>query len=170
MKPKEGKTLARPRLTTVLALLACLCVGAVGVASASSSDPVDSKSPEDIEKKLIGTWRLSSTTIRDEEGKVTGSFYKDPVGKLTYTRRGDVWAFTGERDRTAPSALQLWYTGRFQVDARTRRVVHHVRFASPAGVEHMDLSRHYRLHDDRLILSAALSTESTLYLRWVRAP
>jgi hypothetical protein len=55
------------------------------------------------------------------------------------------------------------------VREKAREVVHRVRFGStPAGYEHMDLVRKYRLRGDRLVLSVAVTAELTLHLYWVR--
>jgi hypothetical protein len=100
---------------------------------------------------------------------VVGSLYKQPVGKLTYTRRGDVWAFTGERHRTSPSDPSLWYTGTFDGRKRAHKVVHHVRFASIPQLQGTDLVRRYKLRGDRLILSASAGSNLTVDLHWRRA-
>jgi hypothetical protein len=128
-----------------------------------------SHASSDVRDKLIGTWRLRSTPIRDQHGDVVGSLYKQPVGKLTYTRRGDVWAFTGERHRTSPSDPSLWYTGALDVRKGAHKVVHHVRFASIPQLQGTDLVRRYKLRGDRLILSASAGSNRTVDLHWRRA-
>lgn len=163
----DGRT-SHPRTPWYTAGAILIAVGLLvaGISLAGASGKGQSRT--DVEKALTGTWRLTSTPIRDTSGNVVGSLYKHPVGRLTYTRRGDVWAFVGERDRTSASDPQLWYTGTFDVRVRRHEVVHHVRLASAPGIQGTDLVRHYRLHGDRLVLSTSAGAGRTVYLHWAR--
>jgi hypothetical protein len=123
-----------------------------------------------IPKKWIGTWRLVSETLVDQNGTATGSLFTDPVGKLTYTPRGDVWALVGPRVPSA-SASAIWYTGTTEVRRQARVVVHHVQYASLASWIGTDLLRSYEFsaNGKRLTLSADVTPELIDVLEWRKA-
>lgn len=51
------------------------------------------------ENPLIGTWRLVSYEVRDEDGSMTHPYGRDPVGFLTYTANGYMAGQLGRSDR-----------------------------------------------------------------------
>lgn len=56
---------------------------------------------------LVGTWRLVSFELRDEEGRVTYPFGRDAVGFITYTADGRMAVQLGRADR-ARLAIGDW--------------------------------------------------------------
>jgi len=173
LRPKYMKLEANRsvlRLAGALLVASSLLVAAMATAAPDLGRAAE-RSRAQVTKALIGSWTLKATPIRDQDGDVIGSLYKDPVGKLTYTRRGDTWAFVGERERTSTSDSSLWYTGTFSVRARAKEVVHHVEFSSAPSIEGTDQIRHYRLRTrakDRLVLSVETAAGGSLNLRWIR--
>jgi hypothetical protein len=152
----------------VIALLVALGAAAIATAGASKGQSGKPKTRAEVEKALVGNWRVTSFPITNQNGDVVGDLYgDDPVGKITYTAQGDVWAFVGARDRTDPSRA-LWYSGAFKVRARAHEVVHLVEWSSVPGIEGTDQVRHYSLRGDRLVLSFPLG-DNTAHGHFVRA-
>ena len=148
---------------TLVLLAATISISAADRAPHAGSDRAA------VTDRLLGTWRLESETLYDQQGNAAGSLYHDAVGKLTYTSRGDVWAFVGERHRSGTENA-LWYTGTFEVRPNARKVVHHVQYSSAPSYEGGDLVRTYRFRDNRhLALSTPLGSQLTLVLRWAKA-
>jgi Lipocalin-like domain len=117
-----------------------------------------------IKARFIGTWRLRSESVHDANGNIVGHLFgENGVGKLTYTKRGDVWAFVGRRDRQSA----LWYIGSFDVRPTAHQVVHHVQYSSATPFEGTDLVRRYRFHgDERLTLSFSVGGGQRDVLDW----
>jgi hypothetical protein len=119
-----------------------------------------------IKHKFIGTWRLESENLRDENGNVIGSLYEDAIGKLTYTPRGDVWALTGERERTGTEDA-VWYTGTFDIRRKAHTVIHHIEYASIPAWEGGDQVRRFDFNGKRrLTLSLDASATVIAVLEW----
>jgi Lipocalin-like domain len=159
----RGAPIARTALTVIALVVAfgLATIASAGAASAESADRAAAKTRAKVADKLVGTWRLKSTQARDQSGNV-GPFYDDPVGKLTYTPRGEMWALTGNRGEPG-----VWYTGDFEVNPKTRTVVHHVEYSSIPEWEGTDLVREYKfLNRNRLRLKAELSPTSWVELTW----
>jgi hypothetical protein len=135
----------------------------------SGTDRAESASLRDgagIKHKFIGTWRLESEFLQDESGDAVGSLYADAIGKLTYTRRGDVWALTGERERTGTEGA-VWYTGTFDVRRKAHTVIHHIEYASIPSWEGGDQVRGFDFDGRRqLTLSLDASATVTAVLEW----
>ena len=167
--PPDVLRASRPALALLIAL-GLLAFGA-GAIAVSGSERASKRAVTDrarVVERLAGTWSLLSEQIRDADGDVIGSLYSDAIGKLTYTRRGDVWALTGERERSGSEGA-VWYTGRFEVRPNAHTVVHQIRFASPAGIEGDAQLRRYRFRGDRrLTLRAPLGPGQTAVLEWRR--
>src|SRR5262245_29624856 len=131
-----------PRLHVFGVGLATLCVS-IGLFATANAAPVDRGDGPDtragVTEKFIGTWRLKGAVVRDQAGNTTP--VSEPVGKLTYTAQGDVWALVG-----GGSQPRAWYTGTFDVRPRTHTVIHHVQYSTTAGYEGTDLTRrvHFR--------------------------
>ena len=89
----------------------------------------------------------------------------DAVGKLTYTRRGDVWALVGERTPSVSGAI--WYTGTAKVHGKAGVVVHHVQYSSIAAWIDTKLVRSFKFlaGGARLNLSAEVTPELTDVLK-----
>jgi hypothetical protein len=123
-----------------------------------------------IPKKWIGTWRLVSEKLVDQNGTRVGSLFTDTAGKLTYTPRGDVWALVGPRV-PSESEKAIWYTGTAEVRRKAGVVVHHVQYASIASWIDTDLRRRYEFfaHGKGLTLSAKVTPELTDVLKWRKA-
>ena len=123
----------------------------------------------ELPRAWVGTWRLASETLVDREGTVVGSLYSDPVGRLTYTARGDVWAFVGPRAHPG-AATALWYTGTAILFPRSKVVVDHVEQASIAGAANTNVARRFAFaaHGRRLTLSGAVTAGATDELSWRR--
>lgn len=51
------------------------------------------------EQSLVGTWRLLSFEVQDEDGSVTHPFGRDAVGFITYTADGRMAVQFGRADR-----------------------------------------------------------------------
>ena len=161
-------TIGRTTALLVTALLVALGLAAIALAGASNGQSGKPKTRAEVERALVGTWRLTSFPITDQNGDVAGSVYgDDPVAKVIYTPEGDMWAFVGARDRTDP-AQQRWYTGPFKVRARAREVVHQVEWSSDPEIEGTNLVRHYSLRGDRLSLSFPLGDTATAHGHFVR--
>ena len=96
-------TIGRAAALLVTALLVALGLAAIAIAGASKGQSGKPETRAEVERALVGTWRLTSFPITDQNGDVVGSLYgDDPVAKVTYTPQGDMWAFVGARDRTDP--------------------------------------------------------------------
>lgn len=95
------------RLLLLLGAACLLVAPAASVAIRGNSAGARDSSAADVKRKLIGTWRLVSFVLKDDNGAVVGYPYgRNPSGKLTYTRDGQVWAFTGEKRAGAGSACR----------------------------------------------------------------
>ncbi|HEY8268128.1 MAG TPA: lipocalin-like domain-containing protein [Xanthobacteraceae bacterium] len=93
---------------------------------------------ENLQRRLLGTWKLVSA-VREEipSGRKTDFFGPDPVGYLTYSPEGRMFALIvrGDRKRpkgavAAPSEIEalfksaVSYTGKFTVEGN--EVIHYV--------------------------------------------
>ena len=153
----------------VTALVVALGLAAIALAGAAKDQSGKPETRAEVEKALVGTWRLTSFPITDQNGDVVGSLYgDDPVAKVNYTPEGEMWAFVGARDRTDPTQ-QLWYTGTVKVRARAHEVVHRIEWSSTPGLEGTKLVRHYSLRGDRLVLSFPVGDTATASGHFVRA-
>lgn len=89
---------------------------------------------------LIGTWRLVSVAVQDEDGQITYPFGQDAIGFITYTGDGHMAVQFGRADRPsldsgdwlAAAATEIAavargyfaYCGTYEL--RAGEVVHHV--------------------------------------------
>ena len=84
-------TIGRTTALLGVALLVALGLAAIAIASSTGGQSQKPETRAEVERALIGTWRLTSFPITDQNGDVVGSLYgDDPVAKLTYTPQGDV--------------------------------------------------------------------------------
>jgi hypothetical protein len=104
--------------------------GSFGAAKGESAGDGDRRAAA-VKRQLVGTWRLVSFVLVNEQGATVGHPYgQDPAGKLTYTRDGNVWAHTGQGAPPQAARAANWYTGIFRVDVEARAVVHRVEYSS----------------------------------------
>jgi hypothetical protein len=152
-----------PRVGVCGVALLTLCLS-IGLFANANAAPVDRGGPAtraEVAEKFIGTWRLKWAVTRDQ-AKNTQPLV-EPVGKLTYTAQGDVWALVGSGGQPG-----LWYAGTFDVRPRTHTVVHHVRYSTTASYEGTDLTRRYHFRGDSLRLTAEVAPGTSLVLLWKR--
>lgn len=139
-------------------VLAAVCVAGLVVAVVASSSANRAQREQrlnaKIERKLIGTWRLTSYVIRSADGKtVLYPYGRDAVGKLTYTGSRDMWALVARRHGPKSGPNVIWYTGTFRVDGKAGTVIHRVQYASVPAWENGDQVRRLKLAGHRLTLS-----------------
>jgi hypothetical protein len=114
---------------------------------------------------LAGSWKLVSAVCATAEGVATRPYGDHPVGFITYTNDGRIWAIIAEGDRhplsgdwvSAPAseraaafAACLAYTGRYTVSGD--QVVHHIEAATVENWVHTEQVRFFALEGDRLTL------------------
>lgn len=113
--------------------------------------------------RFVGTWRLVSYQMQQEDGAVVCPFGEQASGLLLYTADG---AMSGQvmqpgRDAKAtghvhPSqAGYIAYCGRYLVDEQAGEVVHHVEAALYPPWVGSEQRRHFRFDANRLTLSAS---------------
>jgi hypothetical protein len=120
-----------------------------------------------MERRLVGSWRLVSGVFQDAYGKTTGYVYgPHPVGKLTYTRDGDVWVLTASPDESTDSLQPSWLAGQFHVDLSRHCVIHHVQYSSFTIYKGTDQLRYYTLHGRKLTLASAPLGETRYVFQW----
>jgi hypothetical protein len=162
----SGASIGRRTGLGIIALVVALGLAAIAGAGGASATPADRPAAETraaVAGKLVGTWRLKSALTHNQSG-VVGPFYTDPVGKLTYTQQGDMWAVVGNRGEPG-----IWYTGAFEVRLKTHTVVHQVEHSTIPSWEGTDLVREYEfLSRNRLSLKVELDPTSWAELIWKR--
>lgn len=122
-------------------------------------------SPTDVQKRLVGNWRLISFVNIDEKGAERPAAYD--AGRIMYDAHGNMAAQLSrsgrpklspkpsEADRAAAYSGFLAYYGRYTVDAATGRVTHHVEGSTNPSWPGTELVRYYAFSpdDSRLMLS-----------------
>lgn len=136
---------------------------------------------------LVGTWRLVSYEIRDEDSTTTRPFGPDPVGLLTYTADGFMTGQLGRANRarvsiddweTAPDAEiaaaardYFAYYGTYEYRGDT--VIHRVEMCLMPNWIGGEQVRFVALDRNRLTLSAPFTANNgrhhTASLVWSRA-
>ena len=103
----------------------------------------------------------------DQNGAPVGAVFPDPVGKVTYTPRGDLWAIVGSR-ASFEAGTAFWYTATAEVDRKARVITHHVQASSVASAIGSDQIRGFQFsaRDKRLTLTAEYATGMTDVLKW----
>jgi hypothetical protein len=139
------------------------------------------------EHPLVGTWRLVSYEVRDEDGGLTHPLGRDPVGFLTYTADGHMAGQLGRADRAylsvgdweaapdpevaAAARAYFAYCGTYEVRGET--VVHRVGLCLMPNWIGGDQVRDVALDGDRLTLSTVFvalgGRQQTASLVWHRA-
>jgi hypothetical protein len=83
-----------------------------------------------VAQQFIGTWKLKSATLIDEQGAVLGHPYGDsPGGRITYTCERQMWAHVAGGTAAGPTGAVVWYTGTFRVAPRRHLVLHDVEYS-----------------------------------------
>lgn len=139
------------------------------------------------ENPLVGTWRLVSFEVRDEDGGVTHPFGRSAAGFLTYTANGYMAAQLGQTDRArltvgdwlaasdaevAAAACDYYaYCGTYEVRGDT--VVHRVKLSVMPNWIGGEQVRLVALSGDTVTLSTPLmplgGRQQTATLVWQRA-
>jgi hypothetical protein len=79
-----------------------MLVGVVVVSCLILPQPVPA---QDLQTSIVGVWKLTSFTRKDvQTGQVTKVFGEQPVGYLTYTKAGRIFAFLVGTDRKPPAS------------------------------------------------------------------
>ena len=125
----------------------------------------------DDKARLLGTWTLVSAA-REEipSGARTDMFGADPHGFINYSPDGRMIALITRRDRKPPAdgratpaeaeALyrsMLSYAGAFTIEGDV--VTHHVDISWNESFTGAEQKRHFKLEQDRLILSTPQSRD-----------
>jgi hypothetical protein len=147
--------------------LASGIVVAIPAAAAEAVARPSATQPPAMPEKFVGTWRIVSETLVDQNGATVGSAFPDPVGKVTYTPRGDLWAIAGSR-ASLEAGTALWYTATAEVHRKARVIVHHVQASSSPSLIGTDQVRGFQFsaHDKRLALTTEFASGLTDVLRW----
>lgn len=159
-----------PRTTRSALFVSAVAVAIVVAIPASAADTGARRAatkPPAIPAKLVGTWRIVSETLVDQNGVPTTPAFVDPVGKVTYTPRGDLWAIVGSR-ASFEAGTALWYTATAEVDRKAGVVVHHVQASSVPSLIGTDQVRRYQFsaHGKGLTLTAEFASGTADVLRW----
>jgi Lipocalin-like domain len=155
------------RLLLVLGGACLLVTPPASVAIRGNSAEARDSSAAAVKRMLVGTWQLASFVLEDDTHAVVGYPYgKDPAGKLTYTRDGQMWAFTGQEVPSQAPRDGNYYTGTFRIDVEKRRVIHRVQYSSIAAWESTLLLRRYEFSGTRRLTLRARFGEQTGVLRW----
>jgi hypothetical protein len=128
-----------------------------------------------------------SAVCATNEGVITHPYGDHPVGFITYTSDGRIWAIIAEGERklltgdwvSAPAneraeafAACLAYTGRYTVSGD--RVVHHIEAATVENWVHTEQVRFFALKGDRLTLRTPplpfRGARQTFEVVWERLP
>src|SRR6476620_2250071 len=102
----------------------------VGLVLLSCVIPPNPAVAQDLQTSIVGVWKLTSFTRKDlQTGQVTNVFGEQPVGYLTYTKAGRIFAFLVGTDRKPPAGTEasdseraelfksmVGYTGTYEVD------------------------------------------------------
>ena len=134
--------------------------------------------------QFIGTWRLLSCELKNNNGQVTYPFSKDAIGYLIYTEAGymstnvmttsnrikfvdgnnDIAGGTIE-EKVAAAETYLAYCGQYEI--LDNKVIHHVKASLFPNEVGTDLERLFEFKDSILLLTASF-LEQTAYLEWER--
>jgi hypothetical protein len=136
---------------------------------------------------FVGSWKLVSALSTDAEGVVTRPYGDNPVGFLTYTSDGRVWAICNQGGRkrlsgdwvSAPAAERaeafattFAYAGRYVV--RGEHVVHYVEAATIENWVDTEQVRQAEFQGNRLTLRAPSMSyrgiQQTFEIVWERLP
>lgn len=147
-------------IKTVFAACACVCVLPAGLAGQNSG-----KSAADVQRQMVGHYRLAKFENFDEKGAARVAEYDG--GRIMYDAAGNMSAQlmrsnrkplsspTTEPERAASYATYTAYYGRYTIDAAAGKVTHHVEGALNHNWVKTDLVRWYAFSQDgkQLMLS-----------------
>ena len=136
-------------------------IGLVGYVFAVSAQ----LSPADVQKRLVGNYRLVRFVNIDEQGVERPAAYE--AGRIMYDAHGQMAAqlsrsgreklspMPSEAERATAYGGFLAYYGRYTIDAANSRVTHHVEGSTNPNWPGTDLVRYYAFSpdDSRLMLS-----------------
>jgi hypothetical protein len=166
--PWRGQV-SRGRKAAVGAAVTALCVFALTVGPIASPAGERGGRPDQndkIKRQLVGTWKLRNYVLVNSNGEVVLHLAgRRPIGKLTYTSSGHMWAHASRRDR---GPTDLWYTGTFSVNARGGTVTHHVESGLNRNLDGSDQVRRYRLRRNTLVLWVDAGRGQRVELTWLR--
>ena len=143
---------------TRFGIAAVMLVGGLAMVHAQSS-------AADVQKRLVGNWRLVSFVSFDEKGASRPGGYD--AGRIMYDAYGNMAAQlmrsgrprlsspTTEAERAAAYTGFLSYYGRYVVDHASSKVTHHVEGSTNPNWVSTELVRYYSFSpdDSRLMLS-----------------
>jgi hypothetical protein len=169
MRSTLGHSRAHQAVLFGVALATAVAVAIPASAAVPGARPPASP-PAAIPEKWVGTWRIVSENLVDENGATIGSAFPDPVGKLTYTSRGDIWTIVAAR-ASFEAGDSTWYTATAEVHRKAGVVVHHIQASSVPGLIGADQVRGFQFSDQgkRLTLRAEFDSGVTDVLRWRKA-
>jgi hypothetical protein len=135
-------------------------VSLVGLAFGASA-----QSSADVQKRLVGNYRLVNFVNIDEKGVERAASYE--AGRIMYDAHGQMAAqlsrsgraklspMPSEAERATAYTGFLAYYGRYTIDAANGRVTHHVEGSTNPNWPGTDLVRYYAFSpdDSRLMLS-----------------
>ena len=135
----------------------------------------------DARTPFYGVWDLVSIVTRDKSGNERKTYGDAPRGQITYERTGRMSAILGRSDRKPVASPTLTdatpeqmkeivtgfaaYYGTFEVDAATKRVIHHVQQALHPSWAGTDLIRSYAFEGNQMTLAAAIG-DNLVTLVW----
>lgn len=127
----------------------------------TTNNSLPSSSPDDLRRRMLGSWRLVEGSISNSGGDVA---LKLVSGSLVYDSAGiasaQVGMATDSPDQELLAEIGAWvgYYGPFEVSQSPDQVIHHVENSSVAAWIGRGLPRGVRFEsDDILILSADIS-------------
>ncbi|MHA1559467.1 MAG: lipocalin-like domain-containing protein [Alphaproteobacteria bacterium] len=126
--------------------------------------------------KLLGTWKLARWYNEAADGTITEPFGPDPVGFISYSHDGYMFAHLAITDRaryaandmaagtidedSAAMKSHVSYAGSYEIDGN--HVVHHVELASFPNWTGTDQRRQIRFESGRLRLSAPFEYDGAI--------
>lgn len=141
----------------------------------------DHLSESQVRDKIVGTWKLVSTeiTLKDGTTRPDPAFGPNAKGFLMYQSDGYMCADLVNPDRSKwkdelqPTTEEklaavdgtFAYCGRYEIDARSNRLVHLPEVATDPGYVGTRQIRPYRFENGRLVLSD-VETRNPAVSRW----
>jgi hypothetical protein len=135
---------------------------------------------------LLGTWKLKSCVMTADTGERSTPYGEHPIGYLSYSADGRMYAFGTSRERGSPirsaptdrerAALydsMFAYAGAYSVESG--KVTHHVDVSWNEVWNGTDQIRFYELNGNILTITARIAdptdgTEAQYVLEWDRVP
>jgi hypothetical protein len=135
-----------------------------------------------LAERLIGTWTLSSFTLKHPTGRETHPYGTDAVGMLIYDGKGHMAgqlmsrrrpAFGSDRprggnDHEVRAAFEgyIAYFGTYTVDESIAVVTHHVQGALLPNWVSSQQKRNIEFREGRLVLSAKIDAGILVEIVW----